>query len=438
MKKVVKTIVATVMILSLVVASVNNAKAQFSASISIQTFYSELSPYGQWVDDPQYGYVWIPGVQRGFRPYYTGGHWVMTSYGLMWVSDYSWGWAPFHYGRWLYTSYYGWVWIPDTTWGPSWVTWRWGGDYCGWAPLGPGISVNFAFGSGYSVPNDWWVFVPQRYCLSTSFYNYAAAPQSNITYIRNTTIINNTYVNNNVTYAAGPRINDIQRATGKSVSVYNVANVGRPGKTSVQGNAVRIYRPQVTGAKGTPPAVVSKDQFLKNKTPHNAGVSGNNGRNQQIGRNRSGQQNNNAVERNTQTNRSAQRTVQKNISKAERRQQMNHQPQLNQQSQQMERKQVRQQNNNRNVMPERRQQISQPPQQMERKQVRQQNNNQNVMPERRQQISQPPQVERRQMPQQKNNPNMMPERRQQISQPSPQQGQQQPKPGNRGKGKGNN
>jgi len=405
MKKLVKTIVATVMILSLVVASVNNAKAQFSASISIQTFYSELSPYGQWVDDPQYGYVWIPGVQRGFRPYYTGGHWVMTSYGLMWVSDYSWGWAPFHYGRWLYTSYYGWVWIPDTTWGPSWVTWRWGGDYCGWAPLGPGISVNFAFGSGYSVPNDWWVFVPQRYCLSTSFYNYAAAPQSNITYIRNTTIINNTYVNNNVTYAAGPRINDIQRATGKNVAVYNVANVGRPGKTSVQGNAVRIYRPQVTGAKGTPPAVVSKDQFLKNKTQHNARVSGNNGHTQQIEKNRAAQRNNNIVERNTQMNPRVQRAEQKNISKAtERRQQINQQPQ------QMERRQMPQQNNNRNVAPERHQKISQPP----------------------------PQVERRQMPQQKNNPNMMPERRQQISQPSPQQGQQQPKPGNRGKGKGNN
>src|SRR5213075_3256799 len=215
MKKIAKTSAAVIVILFLlVVAPLNKAKAQYGATISIQTFYNELSPYGQWVEDPQYGYIWVPDAEPGFRPYYSHGHWVETRYGAMWVSGYSWGWAPFHYGRWVYSRYYGWVWIPDTTWGPAWVSWRWGGDYCGWAPLGPGISVSFSFGGGYSVPNDWWVFVPQRYCFSSSFYNYSLAPEQNITYIRNTTIINNTYVYNNTTYAAGPRVNDIERATG--------------------------------------------------------------------------------------------------------------------------------------------------------------------------------------------------------------------------------
>jgi len=108
MKTIAKTIMAVTVILSLlVVAPIYKAKAQFSASISIQTFYSELSPYGQWVDDPQYGYIWVPDAGPGFRPYYSRGHWVMTRYGAMWVSGYSWGWAPFHYGRWVYTSYYG-------------------------------------------------------------------------------------------------------------------------------------------------------------------------------------------------------------------------------------------------------------------------------------------------------------------------------------------
>src|ERR1043165_7220059 len=138
MKKIAKTTMAIIITLSLlVVAPLNKTNAQFSATISIQAFYNELRPYGQWVDDPEYGYVWIPDVGPGYRPYYTRGHWVMTDYGAMWVSGYSWGWAPFHYGRWVYSSYYGdWVWIPDTEWGPAWVSWRWGGVYCGWAPLG--------------------------------------------------------------------------------------------------------------------------------------------------------------------------------------------------------------------------------------------------------------------------------------------------------------
>src|SRR6186997_2016511 len=111
MKKIVKmTIVMTVILSLLMIAPVNKLKAQFGASVSFQTFFTELSPYGQWVVDPEFGYIWIPDAGPGFRPYYSRGHWVMTGYGSMWVSDYSWGWAPFHYGRWAYSSYYGWVW----------------------------------------------------------------------------------------------------------------------------------------------------------------------------------------------------------------------------------------------------------------------------------------------------------------------------------------
>src|SRR5579883_2551035 len=88
------------------------ASAQPGVSISYQEFYDELSPYGQWVEDPSYGYVWVPYVDDDFRPYYTRGHWVMTEFGNTWVSDYNWGWATFHYGRWTYDDYYGWVWIP--------------------------------------------------------------------------------------------------------------------------------------------------------------------------------------------------------------------------------------------------------------------------------------------------------------------------------------
>ena len=82
-------------------------QAQPGVSVSFQTFYDELSPYGTWVDDPDYGDVWVPDAEEGFKPYATRGHWVVTDYGNTWVSDYEWGWAPFHYGRWRYDDYYG-------------------------------------------------------------------------------------------------------------------------------------------------------------------------------------------------------------------------------------------------------------------------------------------------------------------------------------------
>src|SRR3546814_40389 len=142
--------------------------AQPRASISFQTFYDELSPYGSWIDDPDYGYVWIPDVEQDFHPYATRGHWVTTSYGNTWVSDYNWGWAPFHYGRWKYDDYYGWMWVPGYEWGPAWVSWRSGGDYYGWAPLQPGISI----GISVNLPLFQWIFVPRRYITSYRLYVY--------------------------------------------------------------------------------------------------------------------------------------------------------------------------------------------------------------------------------------------------------------------------
>src|SRR5262249_27479307 len=83
--------------------------ARAEVSIGIDVFQRDLSPYGQWVDSPNYGQVWYPvGVQQGWRPYYNDGHWEYSDdYGWIWVSDLPWGWAAFHYGRWAFDPNYG-------------------------------------------------------------------------------------------------------------------------------------------------------------------------------------------------------------------------------------------------------------------------------------------------------------------------------------------
>src|SRR5690606_12331744 len=95
--------VALLLSLTLVLVGIDNRQASAQGGqVSFQIFYDELSPYGDWVNDPQYGYVWIPYVDRDFRPYVSNGYWVNTEYGNTWYSDYEWGWAPFHYGRWFH------------------------------------------------------------------------------------------------------------------------------------------------------------------------------------------------------------------------------------------------------------------------------------------------------------------------------------------------
>ncbi|RYE17338.1 MAG: hypothetical protein EOP51_24065, partial [Sphingobacteriales bacterium] len=208
--------------LFMVLASPNKSSAQ-DEYVTDQVFYDELSPYGTWVSDPDYGNVWVPDVDQGFQPYATNGYWALTSYGNTWVSDYDWGWAPFHYGRWRFDNYYGWTWIPGYEWAPAWVTWRQGGGYFGWAPLSPGLSIDVSFG-GYNIPDNYWVFAPQAYITSPNIYDYYVPYNDRVTIINRTTYINNTYVYNNRRYYSGPRSADIQRATGRPVRMYNVRN----------------------------------------------------------------------------------------------------------------------------------------------------------------------------------------------------------------------
>ena len=146
---------------------VNLGGADVSASIggepidSVDVFYNQLSPYGMWVDDPQFGTVFTPD-DAGYVPY-TNGFWQYTDAGMMWVSNDPFGWATSHYGRWAFSQNYGrWVWMPDTTWGPAWVQWSQSGDAYGWAPLGPDSSIV----ADYTPPDYAW-----NYCAGANLFD---------------------------------------------------------------------------------------------------------------------------------------------------------------------------------------------------------------------------------------------------------------------------
>jgi hypothetical protein len=217
--------------------------------VSFQVFYDQLNPYGQWVDYPNYGYVWIPDVGPDFTPYSTAGYWVMTEYGWTWVSDYEWGWATFHYGRWDYDNYYGWFWVPDNEWGPSWVTWRRSNGYYGWTPMRPGISISVSFGGGYR-DVDRWIFVRDRDFGRPDIGRYYVNRNENNVIIRNSTVINNTYIDNsrNTTYIVGPPRDDVQKVTGRRISNVTIRDNDKPG-TVLKNDQLQIYRPRVEQTK---------------------------------------------------------------------------------------------------------------------------------------------------------------------------------------------
>ena len=254
--------------------------------VSYQSFYDQLSPYGQWIDDPNYGYVWLPDAGPDFKPYATNGHWVYTEDGWTWASNYPWGWAAFHYGRWFFQDGYGWMWMPGTEWAPAWVTWRSSQDYYGWAPLEPEISVDASYGGGYNPPPQYWCFVPHQYVGSPQIRNYYVNETRNVTIVNNTTIIHNTTIVNNqgggrprnVNYGRGPDPQEVGRYSGAAVRPVVIRQSNAPGEQMSNGT-LAIYRPRINSApqgnrgNGNAPRVApSRVQTLNNVRPVNTAV----------------------------------------------------------------------------------------------------------------------------------------------------------------------
>jgi hypothetical protein len=235
-----------------------------SAPQEVSYFYNDLAPYGTWVQVDNVGWCWQPrvvAINRGWRPYCDSGHWVYTDAGWFWQSDYSWGWAPFHYGRWYMHPRCGWVWWPDRVWGPAWVTWRYQGNYCGWAPLPPHadfdvhvgyryngahVGVGFEFGLGAAQ----FTFIGMNDFHRHDFSHYRLPPAEVNRIYNHTTVVNNYVVNNNVIVNQGIQVDRVEAATHTQFRKVAIRDVpaGSTMPTRQPGSAkaeAAVYRPQL-------------------------------------------------------------------------------------------------------------------------------------------------------------------------------------------------
>lgn len=218
--------------------------------LDVGFFYGELSPYGEWLRHPYYGWVWFPRhVRAGWRPYSIG-RWVGSEYGWMWVSQEPWGWATYHYGRWAWDRWVGWLWVPGTDWAPAWVAWQQGHGYIGWAPLPPAVGFDLRVGirlGGFNlslgIEPRHYAFIPERRFLDTRLGNYIVPEARNVTIINYTTNITNYTVVNNQVINHGVPIERVEQMTGMRAPRLHVATASSPRETSVQRESIRVYRP---------------------------------------------------------------------------------------------------------------------------------------------------------------------------------------------------
>jgi Family of unknown function (DUF6600) len=210
-----------------------SADLEVSAGVSIHStaeFYRPLASLGTWVNVDPYGRCWHPtGVSVGWRPY-CNGHWEWTDCGWYWASDEPWAWACYHYGSWVDDSKVGWCWVPGVEWAPAWVTWRIGGDYIGWAPCDP---------SGAAIAPSSFVFVESQH--------FGDLVRPDIVIVNNTLVFNKTTRSSavrrenrkfdsraqSVMVNEGPRLETVEKATGRKLSVMPVREANRQTSASI-------------------------------------------------------------------------------------------------------------------------------------------------------------------------------------------------------------
>ncbi len=235
------------MLLSGYCSNTASAQVAVSGSITYQTFYDNLSPYGTWIDYPGYGNVWSPQIDGDFRPYATNGYWVYSPDGWAWQSNYVWGWAPFHYGRWIYDDYYGWLWVPGYEWSPAWVTWGTVDNYYCWAPLMPDVNVSVQFGS-WRPHSFYWNICSRDHIYDRNISNeMERRDRFDVNTFNRITIINN--FNNtsrhNMYYSRGPETRDVEAYTHQKINPVTLRDVNKPNQVIQRGNTINIYRPTV-------------------------------------------------------------------------------------------------------------------------------------------------------------------------------------------------
>ncbi len=158
--------------------------------------YEDLDEYGNWREDPQYGWVWAPRtVAVGWAPYHNGRWAWVEPWGWTWIDEAPWGFAPFHYGRWAFAGG-GWVWVPGRlvvgvrpVYAPALVA------FVGGAGFGAGIAVG---GGGVAA---WFPLGPGEVYRPAYHVSEVYVRQVNITHVTNVNVISVTnvrYVNQNV------------------------------------------------------------------------------------------------------------------------------------------------------------------------------------------------------------------------------------------------
>ncbi|MBE2217484.1 MAG: hypothetical protein IAE90_04720 [Ignavibacteria bacterium] len=199
-------------------------------------------------------YVWKPSTSlavnsiEGAEPVYVpyrNGKWVNTNSGWYFKANTPAEETTSHYGRWVNNPEAGWLWVPGRVWAPAWVDWKQNDEYVSWAPLPPSVYLVKDEMSPSVIDNNNYTIVEKRYFVEPDVYKY-----NNNYYLNGERIIVNDFSSlvglvlvEGKLINKGPDIGVIRSIYGKEIPLINIQNVRNFNEVKYTGNDYFVYKP---------------------------------------------------------------------------------------------------------------------------------------------------------------------------------------------------
>jgi hypothetical protein len=201
-------------------------------------------------------FVWRPAIElasqmikgnenQEYTPY-NNGQWVNTDAGWYFQANTPQEDLTSHYGRWAQDPNLGWVWVPGKVWSPAWVEWRENDDYVAWAPIPPGTYIQNDAVIVNTFNENRFTVVEKRFFIEPSVYKYRYqyVENKNKIMIKEMTKTDGIMIKNKTVINKGPEVSVIEEKSGKKIAQVKIKKTGKKDETGYAQDVISVYTPE--------------------------------------------------------------------------------------------------------------------------------------------------------------------------------------------------
>lgn len=197
-----------------------------------------------WKPSPSLAVMSVEGTAPVYVPY-SNGKWVNTNSGWYFKANSPAEETTSHYGRWVNNPEAGWLWVPGRVWAPAWVDWKQNDQYVSWAPLPPSVYLVNGTMSSPVIDNNSYMIVEKRYFVEPDVYKYNnnyyqsgdRIAVTDFAPLVGLVLVDNLLLNR------GPDISMIQTIYGRNIELISIQPVRSYNEVRYTTNEYYVYKP---------------------------------------------------------------------------------------------------------------------------------------------------------------------------------------------------